>query len=122
MPLHSFFLFGTKWTMSLQCGFIRSKVSTFENFLIKQLTFWIFAAAAESDLHRSVGNVDKSRVFVVWKIIKIIAQDGPTDYIRQTLNQMDNETFRVYIDYHFKTCERLDLIGASSHTLDILEV
>ena len=33
---------------------------------------------------------------------------------------MDEETFKVYIDYHLSTCERLDLIGASSHTLDMV--
>lgn len=53
--------------------------------------------------------------------IKIIAQDGPTDYMRQILNKMDEETFKIFLDYHLSTCERLDLIGASSHTLDILE-
>ena len=69
-----------------------------------------------------LSDIDELNKIANLKRVKIIAQDGPTDYIRQTLNQMDNETFRVYIDYHFKTCERLDLIGASSHTLDILEV
>lgn len=69
-----------------------------------------------------LSDIDELNKIANLKRIKIIAQDGPTDYIRQTLNQMDEETFRVYIDYHFKTCERLDLIGASSHTLDILEV
>lgn len=53
--------------------------------------------------------------------IKIIAQDGPTDYIRNIINKMDEETFKLYIEYHLSTCERLDLIGASSHTLDIVK-
>ena len=44
-----------------------------------------------------------------------------TQYIRKTINEMDDETFNIYIDYHLKTCERLDLIGASAHTLDILK-
>lgn len=69
-----------------------------------------------------LSDIDELNKIANLKRVKIIAQDGPTDYIRQTLNQMDEETFKVYIDYHFKTCERLDLIGASSHTLDILEV
>jgi len=52
--------------------------------------------------------------------IKIIAADGPSDYMRQTLNAMDKDTFSHFIDYHLATCERQDLIGASSHTVDIL--
>ena len=54
------------------------------------------------------------------KRIKIISPDGPANYMRSTLNKMDAETFKIFLDYHFKTCERLDLIGAAYHTLDIL--
>ena len=32
----------------------------------------------------------------------------------------DNETFEAYLKYHFSTCERMDLIGAAAHTVDIL--
>lgn len=52
--------------------------------------------------------------------IKIIAADGPADYMRPILNKMDDETFELFMQYHLSTCERLDMIGASSHTLDIL--
>ena len=54
------------------------------------------------------------------KLLCRFASDGPSDYIRQTLNAMDEETFAAYLDYHFKTCERKDLLGASSHVVDIL--
>lgn len=52
--------------------------------------------------------------------IKIIAADGPADYLRRVLNAMDEETFHMFIQYHLATCERMDLMGASSHTVDIL--
>ena len=52
--------------------------------------------------------------------IQIIAATGPANYMRQVLNQMDEETFDIFMQYHYTTCERMDLIGASSHTLDIL--
>ena len=52
--------------------------------------------------------------------IKIIAADGPADYMRPILNKMDDETFELFMQYHLSTCERQDMIGASSHTLDIL--
>ena len=54
------------------------------------------------------------------KRIKIIAADGPADYMRPILNKMDDKTFELFMQYHLSTCERLDMIGASSHTLDIL--
>ena len=55
------------------------------------------------------------------KRIKILAQDGPTDYLRPIINKMDEEEFKIFIKYHLKTCERKELLGASSHVLDILK-
>lgn len=53
--------------------------------------------------------------------IKIISADGPSDYIRPVLNTMDEETFKIFIQYHLSTCERPELVGAGSHTVDILK-
>ena len=55
------------------------------------------------------------------KRIKILAQDGPSDYIRKYINDLDDEEFDLYIKYHLATCERKELLGASSHILDILK-
>ena len=52
--------------------------------------------------------------------LEIIAADGPADYMRPILNKMDEKTFETFMDYHLATCQRQDLIGASSHTVDIL--
>ena len=52
--------------------------------------------------------------------IKLIAADGATNYNRERIDAMDEETFSKWMEYHFATCERRDLIGASHHTLDIL--
>ena len=55
------------------------------------------------------------------KRIKLVATDGATNYMRDTIDAMDDETFGKWMDYHFSICERQDLIGASHHTLDILQ-
>lgn len=52
--------------------------------------------------------------------IQIVSADGPANYMRQTLNAMDEVTFQTFIDYHLSVCERQELIGAGAHTLDIL--
>lgn len=52
--------------------------------------------------------------------IKIIAPDGAADYMRPVLNAMDEETFQLFLQYQLKNCERPELLGASSHTVDIL--
>ncbi len=53
--------------------------------------------------------------------LKLVATDGATNYMREVIDAMDDETFGKWMDYHFTICERQDLIGASHHTLDILQ-
>lgn len=53
--------------------------------------------------------------------IKIVSQDGASDYIRTSLNRLSIEEFELYIKYHLTICERSELLGASSHVLDIVE-
>lgn len=52
--------------------------------------------------------------------LQIIAADGPADYMRKELNAMDEETFDLFVQYHLSTCERVELLGSSAHTVDIL--
>ena len=54
--------------------------------------------------------------------IKLVATDGASHYLSGFVDEMDQDTFAKWMEYHFATCERQDLIGASNHTLDILKV
>lgn len=76
----------------------------------------------EKDLYRymRLEEIDALNEELGLKRIKIISPDGPSDFMRPTLNAMDEETFELFIKYHLSVCERQDLIGAGSHTLDIL--
>lgn len=51
---------------------------------------------------------------------KIIAADGATNYMRECVDTMDEKTFELWMKYHLSICERMDLIGATNHSLDIL--
>ena len=53
--------------------------------------------------------------------IKIIAADGAANYIRPYLNALSEKEFDYFLEYHMKTCERADLMGASGHTVDVLQ-
>ena len=52
--------------------------------------------------------------------VQIITPDGPANYMRKLLNEMDEETFEEFMRYQLSICERQDLIGAAAHTVDIL--
>lgn len=53
--------------------------------------------------------------------VQIIAADGAANYMRPFLNALDQEEFGYFLEYHLATCERMDLMGASGHTVDILK-
>lgn len=53
--------------------------------------------------------------------VKIIGVDGATDYIRLVINKLSSEDFEIYKKYQLSICERPELMGASSHIMDILE-
>lgn len=51
----------------------------------------------------------------------IFAPDGATDYIRKQINALSEEDFKEYIKYQETTCELPELLGASSHVVDVLK-
>ena len=77
----------------------------------------------ETDLYSFVRleDIDYLKDKVNLTRVKIINQDGPTEYIKDTINKMDDETFDLFIKYHLSTCERQELLGSGRHILDILQ-
>lgn len=55
------------------------------------------------------------------KRVKVLSQDGPAEYIKKTINKMTKEEFDIFMNYHFSTCERKELLGSGRHLLDILK-
>lgn len=51
--------------------------------------------------------------------LHFVGTDMATGYMRDTIDQMDDELYELYLQYHFAICERPDLVGASNHFLDV---
>lgn len=51
--------------------------------------------------------------------LHFVATDLATNYMREMVDAMDDETFETYLNYHFSVCERPDLVGATHHSLDV---
>ena len=68
-----------------------------------------------------VEDIERLNATVPVERIKLVATDGASRYIREYLEEFDEETFVKWLSYHFATCERQDLIGATNHSLDILK-
>lgn len=104
----------------LSYGFIRGQIHNLvEKGMVNTGTFdtfsnpWdIFALHRKEDIDRLRGNFNVTQ-------LHFIASDGFTNYMRETIDNMDDSTYEIYLKYHFATCERPDMVGRSHHTLDI---
>lgn len=87
--------------------------------LIDPVTFKAGSDPAELfELHRKE-EIDALRGEFPVTQLHFVAADGFANYMRQTLAEMDEDLYEQYINYHFATCERQDMIGYSNHMLDI---
>ncbi len=102
-------------------GFVKKHIK--ESFENKQLNNDFHMLNIEDDLYSMVRLEDINRYNEITKLnrIKIISSDGASNYIRTTLNSLDEEEYALFIQYHLSTCEKYELLGASSHLLDILQ-
>ena len=66
------------------------------------------------DIHALAADAGLQRILT-------FAADGAADYLRRELNALSESDFQHFISYHLATCERADLLGASSHTVDVLQ-
>lgn len=53
--------------------------------------------------------------------LHFVGTDMLSPLLKERIKEMDEETFEAYMDFHFKLCERADMVGLSSHTLDIFK-
>ena len=51
--------------------------------------------------------------------LHFVGTDMATNYMRDTIDAMEDEFFQLYLQYHFTICERADMVGVSHHFLDV---
>lgn len=78
--------------------------------------------AQDDELYDYVRMEDVNRLNAMagLKRVTVFSPDGAADYMRTRLNRMSDETFRLFIEYQKRISERMDLIGAGSHIVDVL--
>ncbi len=101
-------------------GFKRGKIKEIiEKCMIDTETFaafsepWdIFELHRKEDIDALMSNFNVER-------LHFLATDGYANHMRDILDEMDDETYELFVKYHLATCERSDMTGYSNHTLDI---
>lgn len=103
-------------------GFLRGNISVSEYVKTGLLDPETFAAKSEpKDLFELVRKEDVDELMSSLPVDRLhyVASDGCALLLRDSIDKMDDETFKIYLKYHFATCEREDLLGITSHALDI---
>lgn len=103
-------------------GFKRSNINVAEYIEKGLIDSETFAAKSQpKDLFELVRKENIDKLMSVFPVSRLhyIASDGCALFMREAVDAMDDETFELYLKYHFATCEREDLLGITSHAIDI---
>lgn len=106
----------------LQYGFMRGMIKSLiekellntEDFKPKSEPKEIFELYRKEEIDCLMAGFDITR-------LHYIGTDMLSHYIKDIVNDMDDETFELYIKYHLFICERQDLVGVTNHILDVFK-
>lgn len=105
-------------------GFNRGNISVADYIEQGLLDGETFAARSEpKDLFELVRKEDIDDLMAAFPVTRLhyVASDGCALLLREAIEAMDEAAFALYLKYHFATCERADLLGVTSHALDIFK-
>lgn len=84
----------------------------FETFKASSDPSEVFQLYRREDIDALMSNFNADR-------LHFVGTDMAANYMRDTIDAMDDEMFRLWLEYHFVICERPDMVGVSHHFLDI---
>lgn len=105
-------------------GFNHGNINVAEYIKNGLLDSETFAAKSEpKDLFELVRKEDIDELMSEFPTTRLhyVAADGCSLLMREAIDKMDDDTFDLYLKYHFATCERQDLAGITSHAIDIFK-
>lgn len=104
----------------LQHGFMKGNIhNLIEAGMVHPETFRAHSDPKDVfELHRKEDIDALMKNFSVTRL-HYVGTDMMAHFIRNTMEEMDEDTFGTYMKYHFTVCEREDMTGISNHVLDI---
>lgn len=103
-------------------GFNRGNISVSDYIKHGLLDPETFAAKSEpQDLFELVRKENIDELMSEFPVTRLhyVAADGSALFMREAVEVMNEDEFELYLKYHFATCEREDLLGVTSHAIDI---
>ena len=85
-----------------------------EKWNVPKLEEEIFSSYKINEFNELINEFDVNK-------LETIATDGIAPQMSIYINDLEDEEFEIFLDYHLKTCDRKDLMGYSCHILEIVE-
>jgi 2-polyprenyl-3-methyl-5-hydroxy-6-metoxy-1,4-benzoquinol methylase len=92
---------------------IEKKMLDTEKFIAHSEPWDIFDLVRKSDIDDLMSEFETERLHYV-------ATDGFTRHMKETIQNMDDRVFDIYLKYHYTICENEDMVGITHHSLDIV--
>lgn len=105
-------------------GFNRGNIDVADYIEKGLLDSRTFAAKSEpKDLFELVRKEDIDDLMAPFPVTRLhyVASDGCALLMREAVDAMAADTFDLYLTYHFAVCEREDMMGITSHAIDIFK-
>lgn len=105
-------------------GFQRKHFSVEQYLRQGMLDSTTFAAVSQpKDVFELVRKEEIDALMSVFPVERLhyVASDGFALLLRESVDEMSEQEFHYFMKYHLATCERPDLLGATSHALDIFQ-
>lgn len=104
----------------IQFCFVRGNIRSYmEEGMIDPVTFKCASTPKEVFELYTKSEIDELMAHFHVSRLHYIGTDMATNFIRDTVDAMDDETFELYLRYHFSVCERPEMVGVTHHMLDI---
>jgi ubiquinone/menaquinone biosynthesis C-methylase UbiE len=104
----------------IQYGFQGNHMNEiFEKKLLDPQTFKVISNQSEVFELLRKEDIDELMHGLGAERLHYVATDLFTNYMRGTVDDMDDATYEWYLKYHFSICERPDMAGLTHHSLDI---
>jgi SAM-dependent methyltransferase len=92
---------------------------------IDPITFEVysFGLPGEPDIFELVRKEDIDALMADFPTTRLhyVATDLYAHHMVPELEAMDEDLFKLYLQYHFAVCERVDMVGISHHVLDVFQ-
>ena len=108
----------------LDVGFMHGKIDVAAYLRDGLLDAETFAAHSQPEhLFELVRKEDIDALMAAFPVRRLhyVATDGLSLLMREAIDNMEPETFALYLKHHFVICERPDAVGLSSHVLDVFQ-